>query len=205
MAGCRVVTESVKTHRDATKQALDDLTKKANTAWEEIDALRERAQTASNYLGINSLAGGYSQTADAEEKRAFWLRLSAIGCFLGAIGVSVFALVYHVVHAFSLDGFFAKAAVSLPVLVLAGYLAREASHHNDRADFNRQRQRQLESLPAYVDALDVTQKAALYEVLAPGFFNSARNEKRGGKDGEITPELTTGINLLVEALRKSQS
>ncbi|HEU5371950.1 MAG TPA: hypothetical protein VFU51_06135 [Gaiellaceae bacterium] len=199
------IGEAVKQQQAEGKKALDDLREKADGAWQEIDGLRQRAETASNYLGINSLAGGYSQTADKEEGRAFWLRWGAIGCFLGAIGVSVFALVYHVVHAFTIDGFFSKAAVSLPVLLLAGYLAREASHHNGRADFNRQRQRQLEALPAYVDALDDPERAALYEVLAPGFFGQPSSDGKGEKNGQVSPELTTGINLLVEALRKSQT
>jgi hypothetical protein len=198
------VTASVKAHGEATQQALNDLKTRATAVWEEIDGLRERAQTASNYLGITSLAGGYSKTADAEEKRGFWLRLSAVLCFLGAIGVSAFALVYHVFHAFTVYGFFSKAAVSIPVLILAGYLAREASQHSERANFNRQRQRQLESLPAYVDALDPTQRAVLYEALAPGFFSPSSSDKRDAKDREVAPELTTGINLLVEALRKQQ-
>lgn len=196
------VAESVKAQREATKKALDDLTTRANTAWEEIDGLRERAETASNYLGITSLAGGYSQTADKEEKSAFWLRIYAVACFLGAIAASLFALIYHVFHTFTIEGFFSKAAVSVPILILAGYLAREASQHNDRANFNRQRQRQLESLPAYVDALDTDQRAVLYEALAPGFFSSPTAAKKGEKDGEVSPELATGINLLVEALRK---
>jgi hypothetical protein len=130
--------------------ALADLSEKSDAAIAEIEAIKERAEAASNYLGINALAAGYHDTADTEERRAFWLRLGAIGCFLGAIGASIFALIYHVVHTFTLDGFLTKAAVAIPFLVLAGYLARESSHHSERAHFNRQRQRQLESLPAYV-------------------------------------------------------
>jgi hypothetical protein len=44
----------------------------------------------------------------------------------------------------------------------------------------------------------------LYEALAPGFFSPSSSDKRDAKDREVAPELTTGINLLVEALRKQQ-
>jgi TolA-binding protein len=188
----------------ALAEALGDLTTKANTAWDEVAALKERAETASNYLGINALAAGYSQTADSEDTRAFWLRLSAVGCFLGAIGVSAFALVYHVTHAFTLDGFLAKAGVSIPILVLAGYLAREASKHSERGNFSRLRQRQLESLPAYVDGLQVEKRAVLYEALAPGFFSPVLSPKQE-KEGATVPDPVRGaIDLLIEAAKKPE-
>ena len=147
------------------------------------------------------MAAGYHDTADNEERRAFWLRLGAIGCFLGAIGASIFALIYHVVHTFTLDGFLAKAAVALPFLVLAGYLARESSHHSERAHFNRQRQRQLESLPAYVDGLDVGRRAVLYEALAPGFFSPIVTGK-AEKDGEGSDPTGGAISFLIEEGKK---
>jgi chromosome segregation ATPase len=62
--------------------ALADLSEKSDAAIAEIEAIKERAEAASNYLGINALAAGYHDTADTEERRAFWLRLGAIGCFL---------------------------------------------------------------------------------------------------------------------------
>jgi hypothetical protein len=84
---------------------------------------------------------------------------------------------------------------------LATYLARESSHHADRAHFNRQRQRQLESLPAYADGLDADKRAFLYETLAPGFFGPVA--VRQGKDGQGDTD-TTGalLLLLVDELKK---
>jgi hypothetical protein len=181
--------------------ALDEVNEKAEVVWAEIAALKERAEIASNYLGINSMADGYHQSAEAEERRAFWMRLSAIGCFVGAIAASIFALAYHVTHAFSLDGFLAKASIAIPFLVLATYLARESSHHSDRAHFNRQRQRQLESLPAYVDALDTEKRALLYETLAHGFFGSVAVGH--GRDGSDETDRTGALLLLlVDELKK---
>jgi hypothetical protein len=120
---------------------------------------------------------------------------------LGAIGASIFALIYHVVHTFTLDGFLTKAAVAIPFLVLAGYLARESSHHSERAHFNRQRQRQLESLPAYVDGLDVARRAVLYEALAPGFFGPIVTGK-AEKEGQGSDPTGGAINLLIEEAKK---
>jgi hypothetical protein len=182
-------------------KALADLSEKSDAAFAEVEGIKERAEAASNYLGINALAAGYHDTADTEEGRAFWLRLGAIGCFLGAIGASIFALIYHVVHTFTVDGFLTKAAVAIPFLVLAGYLARESSHHSERAHFNRQRQRQLESLPAYVDGLDVARRAVLYEALAPGFFGPIVSGK-GENEGQGTDPTAGAINLLIEEAKK---
>jgi hypothetical protein len=188
---------------EAVTETLDSLKEQSEGAWGEISALQERAEAASNYLGINSLAGGYSQTADAEDSRAFWLRTGAVACFLGAIAASVFALIYHVVRPFTIEGFFAKAAVALPFLVLAGYLARESSQHRDRANFSRQRQRQLESLPAYVDGLEPARRAVLYEALAPGFFSPVMSS-RSAKEGEPAggDPAAAAIDLLIEEMKK---
>jgi len=195
------VDTGVKANTDSAAAELAALKQKADAAWEEIAALKLRAETASNYLGINALAGGYSKSADTEDKRAFWLRVGAVACFLGAIAASVFALVYHVYHAFTLDGFLTKAAVAIPFLVLAGYLARESSQHSERANFNRQRQRQLEALPAYVDGLDAERRVTLYEALAPGFFSPVVYEKR--RSDTPPPDPAAGaISLLIEELKK---
>lgn len=187
--------------RSQAEVALRNLTTNANAAWDEIAGLKMRAEQASNYLGINALAGGYHATAEKEDSRAFWTRLGAIVAFVGAIAASAFAVGYHVANRFSLEGVLTKALLAVPVLVLAGYLARESSRHADRAHFNRQRQRQLESLPAYVDGLEPARRAELYEVLAPGFFAPmhARNDKGGEQNGDSTGLLLT---YLVNELKK---
>jgi hypothetical protein len=195
------LTAAVDESTNSIDAALNDAKTKSDAAWTEIAGLQQRAQAASNYLGITSLAGGYHQTADIEEGRAFWLRWGAIGLGLGAIGASVFALIYHVVYAFTLDGFLTKSAVAIPFLVLAGYLARESSQHRERAHFNRQRQRQLESLPAYVDGLEPPQRAILYEALAPGFFSPPLTDKP--KDEQSGSDPTGGaFSLLIEEIKK---
>lgn len=187
--------------RAEAEEALAELKEKADKAWEDIAGLKQRAEQASNYLGINALAAGYHETAQTEDKRAFWTRLGAILSFVGAILASGFAVLYHVVNAFSLQGALTKALFALPFFVLAGYLARESSRHADRGHFNRQRQRQLESLPAYVDGLEPEKRAELYEALAPGFFApvSGRAEKDGERDSDPTVTLLT---LLLAELKK---
>jgi hypothetical protein len=183
--------------RTHAEEALEQLSKKADNAWEEIAALKQRAEQASSYLGINALAGGYHQTAESEDKRAFWTRIGAILCFVGAIAASGFAVIYHIVNAFSAQGALTKALFAVPFLVLAGYLARESSRHADRAHFNRQRQRQLESLPAYVDALEPDKRAELYAELAPGFFAPV-SAISGADDRDSDPLLT----FLITELKK---
>lgn len=182
--------------------ALADLKEKADAAWEEIAALRKRAEDASNYLGINALAGGYHQTAESEDKRAFWMRIGAIVSLVFAILVSGSAVVYHIAEPFSLEGVLTKALVAVPILVLAGYLARESSRHADRAHFNRQRQRQLESLPAYVDGIDdSTERSDLYSALAPGFFAPVGVTTHKGEPAE-TDAIAPLLALLLAELRK---
>lgn len=192
--------EPAVTARAQGEAALADLKEKADKAWEEVAALKERAESASRYLGINALAAGYNETAGKEETRAFWLRIGAIASLVVAVGASAFAVVYHIAEPFSLEGVLTKAIVALPLLVLAGYCARESSRHSDRAHFNRQRQRQLESLPAYSDGLDPADRAALYGTLAPGFFAPVLGtaDKDGGS-GDLTGPLLT---LLVAELKK---
>jgi hypothetical protein len=75
------VDSAVKATQDSLAGALDELKEKSDAAWAEISALQQRAQAASNYLGINSVAGGYHQTADVEERRAFRLRLAPLRAF----------------------------------------------------------------------------------------------------------------------------
>lgn len=187
--------------RSEAEEALESLTEKADSAWEDIAGLKKRAEDASNYLGINALAAGYHETAEKEDARSFWTRVGAIASFLGAIAASAFAVGYHIANTFSLQGVLTKAILAVPVLVLAGYLARESSRHAERAHFNRQRQRQLESLPAYVDGLEPEKRAELYQALAPGFFApvAGRAEKHGEKDSDPTGALLT---LLIAELKK---
>lgn len=192
--------EPAATARSEGEAALADLKQKADTAWEDVAALKERAENASRYLGINALASGYNETAGKEERQAFWLRIGVILSLVLAVGASAFAVVYHIAEPFSLEGVLTKAIVAVPLLVLAGYCARESSRHSDRAHFNRQRQRQLESLPAYSDGLDSTERAALYGTLAPGFFAPVVGATdKDGAGGDLTGPLLT---LLVAELRK---
>ncbi len=190
--------------RKEAEDTLAELEEKAEEAWKGIAGVQRRAQEASNYLGINALAAGYHETAEAEDKRAFWTRIGAIASFLGAIGASVFTVAYHIANSFSLEGVLTKSLLAIPFLVLAGYLARESSRHADRAHFNRQRQRQLESLPAYADGLDPVERGALYQILAPGFFAPVgAAEKDGEKDSDPTGPLLT--LLIAELKRRTDS
>jgi hypothetical protein len=87
--GEEALTAVVNESQEEMKKALGEVSEKAEAVWADIAALKERAETASNYLGINAMAGGYHQSAEAEERRAFWMRVSAIACFVGAIAASV--------------------------------------------------------------------------------------------------------------------
>jgi hypothetical protein len=178
--------------------ALVEVQERASEMWEEVGALEKRAQEASNYLGINALASGYHETAEKEERSAYWMRVLAIIAFVGAVLVALGAVAYHIASEFSLEGFLTKALVAAPILALAGYLAHESSLHRERATFNRHRQRQLESLPAYADGLEPQDRAALYALLAPGFYSpgpAAVNEEASSQP--VTPE---ALAQLVERL-----
>jgi hypothetical protein len=112
----------------------------------------------------------------------------------------VSAAAAYLIDEFTFEGVLTKAIVAIPFFVLAAYLARESSRHSDRAHFNRQRQRQLESLPAYVDGLDPTERAQLYGTLAPGFFAPVvGTSDKEGAGGDLTGPLLT---LLVAELKK---
>lgn len=148
----------------------NELTTASKERMDELDELLEKAVRTVGAIGSTGMAGGYKVVANDEKNAANIWRRWAFLALLGAIGATIFAVAHGVVHGFSVDTFFAKWAISVPFLALAGYAARESSKHREQATTNRKLELQLASLDTYLVSLPEDKQEDVKVKIADRYF-----------------------------------
>lgn len=138
--GRQLLYESVQVV-DEAKQALD-----------ETERVLYDAKRAAGVIGATSYGFAYSADADKETHIADRLRW-AVAALLVAITVyaTVFAVVFDEV---SLGNELLRLSVTIPLALLAGYLARESTRHRANARQAKDLAIALHTVSSYTDPLD---------------------------------------------------
>jgi hypothetical protein len=150
---------------DRSEQALADSERVQKQALAEGERIREDAQRAGAKLavglgGVEEAAGDlgsetagqlYSEYADGETKTANTLR-RGVGALLFFLAAAVVVL-NELLGDPSLGHELVRLSATVPIAVLAGYLARESSHHRDSARRSREVAIAMHTLTAYSQPL----------------------------------------------------
>jgi hypothetical protein len=188
------VAEAISAAEAATEAAVQKLSDRATALTTsldkagkdrigKLDELLEKAIRTVGVIGNTGMTGGYKQTADAEKKAANRLRWLAVGALaLAVISSTAFALFHG--DDFNWQVFASKSFISVPLLVLAGYAARESAKHRREEQYARKVELQLASIDSYLIELPDTERHRIKAKLADRFFA----ETQFGLDGDPLPQ-----------------
>jgi hypothetical protein len=168
---------SVEALTDAKEQSesqLRELASKGEERMQQLDELQAKAVKAVGAIGSTGMSGGYQIVANRERGAANIWRLVAVLALICAIGATIYAVAHGVTGTFQASKFFAKWAISIPFIALAGYAATESSKHREQARLNRQIELQLASLDAYLVSLPQPEQDRIRAELAERFFGALR-------------------------------
>lgn len=157
-----------------TTETLKDVLAKASAILQEIDTRREEVEKVAGAVGAASLGARFKQTADDEEKSANAWRLAAVAA---AVVLAVSGLVgLWLTTAGDVDALDTLAVRSLfftPLLILAGYCARQSGHHRKTARRYRAAQLDLLALDPFLSKMDdEEERQTVRAVVALRWFGS---------------------------------
>ena len=165
------------------------LWRKASTAVARVETAAELAEEAADAAAESAgetaavtLSGEFDALAATESRSGNIFRGLTIAFLLGAVVYS--AVIAFVAKTPSVE-LAQKLAVTVPILLLAGYFTREASHHRRTSQWASVLGAQLRSLRAYTAALKPEQAADLrYDLGRRVFLTSPESgEASPGADG----------------------
>jgi hypothetical protein len=163
-------------HRDAATQnrSLAGLRQEWQAqAAEVLTALQQYRQQAAEIVGTiatTSLAGGYKEYADNEQRSADRWRWVSVGGAVTAAVLAVVLLVLRQDRPFSWDLVIGKTLVVLLVGAVSAYANRESHAHRDREVVARRLQLELTALDPYLASLTTERRAVIKEQVAQRIF-----------------------------------
>ena len=200
------VTPAVDTIRgrvDEVASAADDSVKNMRADEERVGEERNRAEQLVNEVAdlanegaSRHLAKEYEVQAEKEEDAADKYQRWAV--WLGALAALATAVIAYL--AFSREhgagAVLTKAALAIPFLAFAAYVARLAATHRKQAWRWRHIELQLRTANPFVSPLQDEQRRLLIAALALRFFPGQRFESEGGTGGETVDPVAFLAQLL---------
>ena len=182
-------------HRVATevRQQL-----KARDLLHEAEEVREEIRKAAGDVGASGLGGHYAQYAEQEAEKADWLRWVVIALL---IGVACFAFVISGRYSEASYGtVLVRLSASVPIVLLAGYLAKESGKHRQSAKNARDLAVAMHTLPTFEEPL-LERGAELRMALGMRVFGPAA-EPADSDDPPQEDGLPQALEALEEVLHR---
>lgn len=168
---------------------------KARQLLQEAADAREELQKVTGDVSAGELGTHYADHATKEAQAADWLRYAVI-VLLG--GVTVYAVWASVLHPeVSYNAVLLRLSVTIPVAVLAAYLARESGKHRRSAQNARELAMAMHTLPAYVAEL-AEKGTELRMVLGQRVFGPAAQQI----EPQAEDDLPQALDTLQDVLRR---
>lgn len=128
-----------------------ELLVRAGQAAQDAELARDRAREAAGETGAESLGVNYERYADRETSRADLLRTIVAGLLISiTVGVVVVNILAGPV---SFTTELVRLSATIPVAVLAFYLAGESSRHRAHAKWAQEISLAMKTMPAYAEPL----------------------------------------------------
>lgn len=125
-------------------------------AQQAADEVRQTVRHVKEVAGATArgaLAEHFSDLAEGQRRVANVLRLSVIALLVAVTLLTTWSISLHASAISSWLDLGRRAAVTLPLLALAGYLGRESGHHRRTAEWADAITVQLRTIRAYTDGL----------------------------------------------------
>jgi hypothetical protein len=173
----------------------------ATNAAEEAVAAAEDAKQAAGDVGTSSLSEHFTAFAREEELRATWRQLITGLLVLLVVGLGVYGAFFQKLPTAWSAETLVKLTLSVPLLALAYYFAREASHHSAAAQRAREIEVRLRTVRAYTAELPDDDRIAVRAEFAKSLFTVLDWGAANAKDAnELGKEMTDTIKILADAL-----
>ncbi|WP_131798139.1 hypothetical protein [Clavibacter tessellarius] len=183
----------------ASSKTSEEMEERAKVAVESIENTARVVKSASGEVGGLKLYSYFQAYANAQHKSANIFRGATIVLIVAA-GVSSFALPHPTVAEW--PALVVRLTSIAAIVGLAAYCGRQATGHRRIADWARALEVQLQSLPAFVDAIQGdSQRDAIYAAFAGRILGSPPDLKAGPSEGSEMP-LAQMIDFLSAMMRK---
>lgn len=170
----------------AAEKSFEEDRERVRRLVDETDQLVHEASAA-------TLAREYGRHAVAEEERADRFTRAAIGAgFVAAIGTIVIAYFAFTSDESGVGAVLTKGALTIPLILFAGYLARLAGQFRKKAWSWRHVELQIQTSEPFIALLDDQPRKALLAALALRFFPGQSQVP----DGDVTADMGDPAELL---------
>lgn len=170
-----------------------DLDAKAAEALEALVRHRDEAARLVNAVGQNAFAGGFGEYANGEGRAANFWRWVTVGSLLAIAAVGVWYLYSVGQTEFSLQAFWIRAVILLPVAFVAAYAARQSGRHRRNEVRSRSVALELLALDPYLELLPDELRQPVKVKMADRFF--------GNSPADLTED-SVGITEALETIAK---
>jgi hypothetical protein len=187
---------------------LRELASDASAARDQAVESAEAASEAAGTAGTQTLAAHFTDLAILEEKRARFNQLIMVAVLLGTTLITTYLLAHYgaSLSRVSLGEAVTKASVSVPVLAIAYYFAREASIHARTAQRARDVEVRLKSLAAYSQELPDKQRVDLRTSFGVSLFTVTTSSGDAKVDeNALFKEMFEAVKAMSEAVKAVSS
>lgn len=195
-------------HRGLETLSGGKLTTNAAVAERAARAAREAASD----VGAQRLANDFDAIAERERWRSYAFQSLAVAFFVAGVAASVWLFSRgDDISSLDVGEVLARGSLSIPGLVLFGYLTREAGGHRRQATWAGQIAVQLSTVRAYVSDLDDESANKILTKLGLAVFSGAASSgewsalRSGRSKGSSESELSELVSQLERLLASARS
>jgi hypothetical protein len=154
---------------------------------EKARASAQAAELSAAMAAQKALSGEFGTLSKRETEIADNFRKLVVATVAILIGASATASIFG---SNKLDDLVPHLAISVPLLILAGYFAREAAHHRRFGRWARVLQVQLQTIEAYVAPLNAEDRSRLLTEFGSRVLGPLPEAAGGEDDGDLTTALS---------------
>ena len=189
----------IEKNQQAADEKLSSISESADETLSELSEKQGEAERIVSLIGNIGITGNFKGAATREKKSADRLRIIALGCFLGMVGVVLATLFVSVENGFDPWLALFRLGAALSLVVPAAYAARESSRHRTLENKNRRAELELASIDAYLESLPDEKRSEIKAALTDKFFGQITEEERA-ESGVTTDSLTSLLKEAINAL-----
>ncbi|WP_143447919.1 hypothetical protein [Kineosporia sp. R_H_3] len=174
---------------------------KISSAVEVAEGAAQEAKQAAGVAGVATLTGHFAEFAKSQSLAAAWRQAVTVLLVGSVVGIGVFSVVQKQIPAgWGAETVF-KLTLSLPLLALAYYFARDASRHALAAQRAREIEVRLKTLGAFTSELTDEVRLDVRSTFAKALYTVVDYGDSDAKEANaLGKELTDTVKVLAEAV-----
>ncbi|MGY6656075.1 hypothetical protein ACXIZN_28310 [Amycolatopsis sp. TRM77291] len=176
---------------------IEDLRSSAENASEQVERVLEVSRQAAGQVADHKLSTHFKRIGDRERRSSTILRTTAVSCLLVAALIGYFLSKESTTTAM----LFERLSVGIPLLLLAGYFAREAAHHGKVSRWAEEIEVKLLTLDAYIEPLDKTQQNELRAEFGKQIYQIPEGSTQAG---DVGIGVLGEVNGLIDRISKQK-